>query len=211
MAEPEGAAPAQPRPDLRAVQAALRKTTEVLAQEPPRRGRPLPSGRRASGSSRARPSRYTRVSRRLAQRLRWAGPQDWLPFLQAQRAQIALRQERIRQLVQQIDAAGRKSGLTLIALKGAGLRRAGSTPQAGRPSADLDLLVHEAHTGQAAELLPSSAIVPPESPGSTTRLFRPLGPRARGRSGSGRTIPSRSSCTPASASCCRCARWTSRA
>ena len=89
----------------------------------------------------------------LADRTRWSGPQGWRPFLAEQRLQIARRHVRIQALLEEVDARARMRGVALVALKGAALHANGIYAAGERPMADLDLLVAEAYTARAAELL----------------------------------------------------------
>jgi hypothetical protein len=125
------------------VAAALRKTTEVLAQE-----LAVPT---------AEPPRWTDFEWRIARavtamhgissllysRLRWEGPDGWRRFLREQHDQSVGRHLEIARVLQAIDSHAGGEGMAYVALKGAALN-AGDIYAAGeRPMGDIDLLIRD--------------------------------------------------------------------
>jgi hypothetical protein len=139
----------------RALQSALRSITERLAQE-------------LASPSRSEPQ-WSPVEWRLAQAvaamhgvapvldgaLVWAGPEHWREFLGAQRIHTRMRQQRIHQLLGELEVKARADGIAIVALKGAALHASGVYVAGERPMADIDLLVASAHLDRAARWFPS--------------------------------------------------------
>jgi hypothetical protein len=140
-------------PPLKALQLALHKITEVLANE---LGHPtaIPPVWSPTEWSVARAvASIHGVSPLLASALRWHGPADWTQFLAQQKAHTATRFGRIQQLLQRIDDDARREGIALVALKGAALHANGVYAAGERPMADVDLLVRDSESLRAAQLL----------------------------------------------------------
>jgi len=91
------------------------------------------------------------ISTLLANSLRWSGPPVWQTFLSEQRRQTTLRQARIGDLLERIDAALRARHVGVIALKGSALRALNLYGPGERPMSDIDVLV------TAHDLLPVAA------------------------------------------------------
>jgi len=138
---------------LPAVQAALRKTTELLAHELARPGAQAPDWTESEWRVARAVVAIHGVSGLLAGTLRWQGPAGWRLFLEEQRAQIAQRLPRIQALLRELDSRARACGLALVALKGAALHAQGVYAAGERPMADVDLLVAEADAARAAQLI----------------------------------------------------------
>ena len=138
---------------LPAVQAALRKTTELLAHELARPGAQAPDWTESEWRVARAVVAIHGVSGLLAGALRWEGPAGWRLFLEEQRVQIAQRLPRIQALLRELDSRARACGLALVALKGAALHAQGVYAAGERPMADVDLLVAEADAARAAQLI----------------------------------------------------------
>jgi hypothetical protein len=135
------------------VQAALRKTTETLADE---LAQPRPAAPQWSGFewriARAVATMHG-VSSLLSSALRWQGPAGWVQFLSEQREHTARRYQRTSELLQLIDEHACACGIALIGLKGAALHAIGLYAGGERPMADIDLLAHEEDSVRTAQLL----------------------------------------------------------
>ena len=140
-------------PSLKALQLALHKTTEVLANELERPTAIAPEWSPTEWSVARAVASIHGVSPLLASALRWRGPADWTRFLAQQKAHTATRFCRIQQLLQLIDGGARREGIALVALKGAALHANGVYAAGERPMADVDLLVREAESQPASQLL----------------------------------------------------------
>lgn len=140
-------------PTLTEMAAALRKTTEVLAQEliVPTDEPPLWTdfewriARAVAGMQ--------GVSALLAARLRWQGPPGWRQFLDEQRHQSVLRHVEITRLLELIASLACRDGVAVVALKGAALYQQGIYAAGERPMGDIDLLVRNDDAKAAAQLL----------------------------------------------------------
>jgi Uncharacterised nucleotidyltransferase len=142
-------------PSLKAVQAALRKTTEHLANELARPSRTRPDWSDFEWRTARAVAAMHGVSSLLATTLRWQGPPEWQAFLEEQRRQTELRHERIQALLQLLDTNARAAGVPAIALKGAALYSLGIYGAGQRPMADVDLLVRDEHTEPTSRVLES--------------------------------------------------------
>ena len=112
------------------------------------------------------------ISALLSHRLPWRGPSSWMHFLDAQRVHTRRRQERIADAVSLIDDHARRSGVALIALKGAALYARGIYENGERPMADIDLLAQPADALAVRTLLSALGYV---ASGSTWKheIFQP--------------------------------------
>jgi hypothetical protein len=140
-------------PEASVVQAALRTTTERLAQE---LGQPTdvsPTWSEFEWRAARAAAAIHGVSPLLATSLRWRGPPEWQAFLADQRAHTENRHQRIDALAKRIDQLAREAGIPMVALKGAALHQLGLYRAGERPMADLDLLVEEADMAPATKLL----------------------------------------------------------
>jgi hypothetical protein len=138
---------------LKAMHAALRKTTEVLANELASPGAVTPDWSETEWLVARAVAAMHGVSPLLADALRWQGPVGWAEFLAQQRAHTAKRFLRIQQLLQLINSRARDEGIALVALKGAALHASGIYAAGERPMADIDLLVHEKESPRTAQIL----------------------------------------------------------
>ena len=139
--------------ELRGVQRMLRETTEVLARELVHPGERAPHWSSNEWAVARAATVMHGIPALLAGRLRWQGPGDWTDFLSGQRAQIAVRLERIAVLLETIDRSARQADVGLIGLKGAALHARGIYRPGERPMADVDLLVSPAQESQARRLI----------------------------------------------------------
>jgi hypothetical protein len=147
----KGAAAILPRPDT--VQAALRKTTEALANELAHPTGVTPDWSEFEWRAARAAAAIHGVAPLLASALRWHGPPGWQTFLAQQRAHTVSRHRRIEALAKLIDNRARDAGLAVVALKGAALHASGLYEAGERPMADLDLLVREPDLTAAVRLL----------------------------------------------------------
>jgi hypothetical protein len=131
-------------PPLPVLQAALRKTTELLARELAMPSTQSPRWTDLEWRIAEAAAVMQGTSALLANRLRWHGPARWRQFLETQRHQTQLRHSRIAGLLECLDAGGRAAGIPFVALKGAALYRMGAYPRQDRPMGDVDLLVRPA-------------------------------------------------------------------
>ena len=138
---------------LSAVATALRATTEALAHAVGGDATLAPDWSPFEWRIALASAALHGASGLLAGTPRWQAPQLWTDFLTQQRAAIAAHVSRGQELLGQIDAAARRTGLPLMALKGSALYAAGLYASGERPMADLDLLVAEVDTEACARLL----------------------------------------------------------
>jgi hypothetical protein len=89
----------------------------------------------------------------LAGVLRWRGPQQWESFVSHQRSHTTLRHQRIEALLARIDEQARRTGIAVVALKGAALYRLGVYSGGERPMADVDLLVAHCDAERTGQVL----------------------------------------------------------
>jgi hypothetical protein len=141
------------RHSLRLLHRTLHKTTEVLASELARPTASAPDWSETEWAVARAVAAIHGVSALLAGTLRWRGPAAWAQFLAHQKAHTAARFLRIEELLRQLDVAGRREGIALVALKGAALHASGIYAAGERPMADLDLLVRAGEEQPAAQLL----------------------------------------------------------
>lgn len=145
--------PAPPAPPLKAIQAALRKTTEALAYEVANPTASRPDWSPTEWLVARGVAAMHGVSPLLARLLRWQGPPGWERFLAEQRAHTESRHRRIEALLARIDAGARAAGVALVALKGPALHALELYRPGDRPMADVDLLACEDDVPRAARLL----------------------------------------------------------
>ena len=93
------------------------------------------------------------VSSLLFAGLLWKGPASWQRFLEEQRDHVAGRHRKIAELLDRIDSESRRSGIALVALKGAALHASGIYQGGERPMADIDLLARDSDTDATARML----------------------------------------------------------
>jgi hypothetical protein len=147
------AAPGEPALDLEDVNAALAKTTELLARELGNPGTVPPKWSDMEWQVAKAVSAIHGVSALLGGRLRWQGPPGWNSFLIEQRSHIAARMADIQAMLGRMDACARQRGLPIVTLKGAALHARGLYAAGERPMADIDILVREQDAGHVAALL----------------------------------------------------------
>jgi hypothetical protein len=95
---------------LKAMQTALRKTTEALASELASPTAITPDWSETEWLVARAVSAIHGVSALLADRLRWRGPTGWAEFLADQKAHTAKRFARVEQLLHLIDSRARDEG-----------------------------------------------------------------------------------------------------
>ena len=143
----------QTLPPLNVLQDALSKTTETFARELAAPSTQSPRWSEFEWHIAEAAAVMQGVSALLANRLRWRGPQRWQTFLEGQRHQTQLRQERIERLLQRLDAGARSAGVPVVALKGAALYHMDAYPRRDRPMGDVDLLVRVAEFDAARRII----------------------------------------------------------
>lgn len=160
-----------PRPS--ALQAALRKTTEGLANELGSPTQRVPDWSHFEWTVARAVAAIHGVSPLLSRALCWRGPADWVKFLDKQRAHTALRHGRIEGLLCLIDHRTREAGVAAVALKGVALHALGVYRAGDRPMADIDLLVRREDVHGAVRMLERLGYV--ESGASwKERVFTPI-------------------------------------
>jgi hypothetical protein len=135
------------------VQAALRTVTERFALEMAAPTSSAPQWSHFEWRTARAVAAMHGVTGILAGRLRWQGPEGWTEFLGEQRAHIAQRHRRIRELTLTTGEQLRSCGIPAQALKGAALHEAGLYRDGERPMADLDLLVSAQDVGPTTQVL----------------------------------------------------------
>jgi hypothetical protein len=145
--------PSLPLPRPAAIAAALRVTTERLAQELSRPQSAPPDWSGFQWRAARAVAAMHGVSGILADTLRWRGAPGWRHFLTSQREHIASRHLRIQQLIRLVDEELRARGITGLALKGAALHAQGLYQAGERPMGDVDLLVRPEHVEITSGLL----------------------------------------------------------
>jgi Uncharacterised nucleotidyltransferase len=140
-------------PPLSQIATALRRTTEVLAQELAAPTDQEPRWSEFEWHIARAVAAMQGVSALLYARLRWQGPQGWRRFLAAQREHSLARHAQIVGLLDAIDSQARRDGLPLVALKGAALHANGIYAAGERPMGDIDLLVWNADTAGISRVL----------------------------------------------------------
>ena len=138
---------------LPAVDKALRKVTETLARELADPTATAPDWSPFEWDLARAAASIHGVSALLCTRLRWKGPAKWTEFLADQAHQTRSRHTRFVELLALFDTEAKRSGLALLALKGAALHAAGLYAPGERPMADIDLLAPEADRQAAHQLL----------------------------------------------------------
>lgn len=165
-------------PPLHVLQAALRKTTELLARELAIPSTQSPRWTDLEWRIAEAAAVMQGTSALLANRLRWHGPTRWQQFLEAQRHQTQLRHGRIASLLERLDAGGRAAGIPFVALKGAALYRMDAYPRGDRPMGDVDLLIRPTDFDAARRFI-TAAGYEPGVLSDRHQLFEPLERTAR--------------------------------
>ena len=127
-------------PRIADVAAALREITEVLARELTFPSDETPPWGPFEWRIAQAVTSMQGVSSQLFAGLRWKGPANWQRFLEQQREHVLGRHRRIAELLDRLDSESRRSGIALVALKGAALHAIGIYQGGERPMADIDLL-----------------------------------------------------------------------
>jgi hypothetical protein len=138
---------------LKQIEAALRKTTEVLATELASPTSSAPDWTDFEWCIAGAAAAMHGISPLLSGTLRWRGPESWECFLREQRNHTFLRHQRIARLLADIGAQAVRDGIAIVPLKGAALHEIGLYQPGERPMADLDLLVKSTDVQAAARLL----------------------------------------------------------
>ena len=147
--------PAADLPPPKALQAALRKTTETLAHELAQPSESAPVWSDFEWLVARAAAAIHGVSPLLCSRLQWRGPPGWTQFLEEQRAHTANRHQRIEELLRLMDGRARDEGIAAVALKGAELHAIGLYAAGERPMADVDLLVAARDMDRTSRMLES--------------------------------------------------------
>jgi len=142
-------------PPLDTIQAALRKTTEVLARELADPADTAPDWSPSEWLFARAVATLHGISPLLSRSIRWQGTPGWNRFLSEQRIHTETRYQSIQDLLALLDSAARGAGIALVALKGAALHSLGVYSAGERPMADVDLLVRDADAERTAEVLES--------------------------------------------------------
>lgn len=140
-------------PKHRILQALLRKTTERLAHELCCPTPTAPDWSALEWRIAEATAVMHGISALLANRLRWKGPDRWQTFLASQRWHTSLRHARIEELLQSMQSHAQRSGLAVMAMKGAALYRFGLYMAGDRPMSDIDLLVRPSDVDQAVRMI----------------------------------------------------------
>lgn len=156
-------------PDANILQAALRTTTEHLAQEiaAPSVAAPAWSGLEWRMARAA--AAIHGISAMLSARLRWAGPAGWEGFLYEQRTYTLQREQERLELLDTLSLALEEAGVAAVALQGAALQGMGLYSGGERPLDGLDILIQDRNLEPAAELLRRLGLA--AVPGSQERSF----------------------------------------
>jgi hypothetical protein len=160
-------------PPLADIQAALSKTTELLAHELHVPTPAAPSWNEFEWSIARAVMTLHGISVLLANRLRWIGPPAWRTFLDQQRDLSQQRDARIARLIHDLDVALRAAQLGAVGLKGTALRSLGIYLPGERPMGDVDLLVAPGARAPAAKALATIGYEPRLTTWRDT-IFEPL-------------------------------------
>ncbi len=150
---------ADPMPRSGVVRAALRETTQALADEVAAPGSPTPDWSDFEWRVAMAAAAMHGMSGLLHSRSRWQGPGVWQAFLADQKQQGLLRQRRITGLLAQLDQAGRAQGISMLAMKGSALLALGLYSDGERPMSDIDLLVRPENHDRTLKLLQAMGYV----------------------------------------------------
>jgi hypothetical protein len=140
-------------PPIKAIAAALRRTTETIARELAVPSTGTPGWTEFEWDIARAVSAMHGVSALLDARLHWEGPTSWRQFLREQTEQSAGRHLKIKALLESIDHHSRRRGVPIVALKGAALYASKLYAPGERPMGDIDLLVREGDAGTMARVL----------------------------------------------------------
>ena len=154
-----------PMPEPRTIEAALGLTARRLAIELLQPTDEAPDWNAFEWRTAMAVSAIHGISVLLANSLRWTGPPVWQAFLAQQQQQGQQREQRITELLDRLNEAARRDGLSMVGLKGSALRRLDLYAAGERAMGDVDLLVRDADFDKAAELISGLGYVggPPDS------------------------------------------------
>lgn len=138
---------------LKQIEAALHKTTEVLATELAVPTETTPAWTDFEWCIARAAAAMHGVSPLLSSTLRWRGPESWECFLREQRNHTFERHQHIARLLTEIGSRAIRDGIAMVALKGAALHEIGIYRPGERPMSDIDLLVRSADRQATARLL----------------------------------------------------------
>ena len=140
-------------PPLKDIAAALRKTTETLAQDLESPMAAAPTWTELEWNIARAVAAMQGISPLLYNRLRWQGPENWQRFLREQLDQSIGRHLEISRVLRAFDSHARNEGVAFVALKGAALRASGIYLAGERPMGDIDLLIRDEDTEATARML----------------------------------------------------------
>lgn len=140
---------------LSAVSAALRTTTEYLVRELTHPHRAAPDWNTFEWDVARAVAAMQGISMLLSRKLPWRGPGRWEQFLEEQRTQNLLRDERVLETLIQIDAGARREKIAIVGLKGSALRELDLYQPGDRPMADIDILIRGEDAGAATRIFES--------------------------------------------------------
>ena len=127
-------------PGFRALDAALRRTTERLALELDHPAAAAPDWSELEWDVARGVAAMQGIAVLLAHRLRWSGPPRWQEYLRDQVNHGLRREARIGALITQLDVLLQRERVRALGLKGAALRGLGIYDPGERPMGDVDLL-----------------------------------------------------------------------
>lgn len=145
-------------PPLPAIKTGLERTTEALAAELALPGTATPDWSELDWQLAHAAAAAHGISPLLSASNHWRHD-GWRVFLATQREHVALRHQRIAELLDHIDEVARAAGVALVPLKGSALHAMGIYTPGQRPMADIDLLVREGDARLASRLLQSIGYV----------------------------------------------------
>jgi hypothetical protein len=140
---------------LKKIEAALRKTTEVLAAELAAPTETAPDWTDFEWRIAQASAAMHGVSPLLATTLRWRGSDSWELFVREQREQTFQRHQRISELLTDIGSRAKHDGIAIVPLKGAALHAIGIYQPGERPMSDIDVLVRISDVQATSRLLGS--------------------------------------------------------
>ncbi len=139
--------------ETRAIQAALRATTETLAHALALRAAPSIAWSDYEWRVARAAVAIHGVAPLLSEIPGWQGPAQWTRFLQEQQQHTLARHRRIEALLSCLHESSREAGVALVALKGAALHDLGLYAPGERPMGDIDLLTAEPDAAAAARMI----------------------------------------------------------
>lgn len=145
--------PDMSRLPLKKIDAALRKTTEVLASELAEPSETTPDWTDFEWCIARAAAAMHGVSPLLSSSLRWRGPENWQRFLDEQRNHTLQRHRRIDRLLTDIGTRAARDGIAMVPMKGVALHDLGIYQPGERPMADIDLLVRSTDAPATSTLL----------------------------------------------------------